>query len=111
MSLVWAEIPPPTMEQRRKGIELALLDVAKNGVTSVQDNSAWEDFLVYDQLRREGKITLRIAEWLRFNDPVKTLIQQRAHHPSSDAMLHTTQLKGFMDGSLGSGRSTLGHCG
>jgi len=100
-------IPPISAEKRRKAIELVLAEAAQWGLTSAQDNSAWEDFLVYDQLRREGKLTLRISEWLRFNDAVKTLVRQRAHNPSSDVMLHTTQLKGFMDGSLGSGTAAM----
>jgi predicted amidohydrolase YtcJ len=100
-------IPPISAAKRRQAIELVLAEAAQWGLTSAQDNSAWEDFLVYDQLRREGKLTLRIAEWLRFNDSVKTLVQQRAHNPNSDRMLHTTQLKGFMDGSLGSGTAAL----
>jgi len=100
-------IPPISAAKRRKAIELVLAEAAQWGITSAQDNSAWEDFLVYDQLRREGKLTLRIAEWLRFNDPVKTLVRQRAHNPKTDAMLHTTQLKGFMDGSLGSGTAAM----
>ena len=37
MRLVESKIPPPTTVERRHGIELALADVAKNGVTSVQD--------------------------------------------------------------------------
>jgi len=41
MSLVRVRIPDPSPEQRRRGIELVLQNVAKNGVTSVQDNSAW----------------------------------------------------------------------
>src|SRR6266436_6654810 len=45
MHLVESKIPSPTPQQRRRGIELALADLAKNGVTSAQDNSAWEDFL------------------------------------------------------------------
>jgi hypothetical protein len=95
-------IPPISPPQRRKAIELVLAEAAQWGLTSAQDNSDWEDFLVYDELKREGKLTLRIAEWLRFNNPVTTLKQQREHNRSTDAMLHTTQLKGFMDGSLGS---------
>src|SRR5258707_1842833 len=39
MSLVKVRIPDPSPEQRRKGIELVLQNVAKNGVTSVQDYS------------------------------------------------------------------------
>lgn len=100
-------IPPISAAQRRKALELALADASSWGLTSAQDNSDWEDFLVYDELRREGKLQLRIAEWLRFNNPVPTLKQQRTHNSSSNLMLHTTQLKGFMDGSLGSRTAAL----
>lgn len=97
-----ATIPPPTPSQRRRAIELALQDAASHGVTSVQDNSDWEDFLTYEDLEREGKLTVRICEWLPFNAPVSTLDQHRSHHEQHDFMLHTGMLKGFMDGSLGS---------
>ncbi len=102
MGLVFDKIPAPTPEQRRRAVELALQDAARWGLTSAQDNSDWEDFLVYEQLEKEGKLTLRISEWLPFDAPVSELEKRRAHHASSDAMLHTTMLKGFMDGSLGS---------
>ena len=77
------------------------------GFTSAQDNSDWEDFLVYEELERDGKLTLRISEWLRFTDPVELLEKHRSHHSGSDPMLHTTMLKGFMDGSLGSRTAAL----
>jgi len=102
MNEVFEKIPPPTPEQRRRAAELALQDAAQWGITSAQDNSDWEDFLVYEQLEKEGKLTLRIAEWLPFDAPLAELEKRRAHHASSDPMLHTTMLKGFMDGSLGS---------
>jgi len=100
-------IPPISPAQRRKAVELVLAEAAQAGLTSAQDNSDWEDFLVYSELEREGKLTLRIAEWLRFNNSVAMLKQQRSHNPKSDAMLHSTQLKGFMDGSLGSRTAAL----
>jgi hypothetical protein len=96
------KVPPPSPEQRRKGLELAIEDAVSHGITSVQDFSDWDDFLVYEQLEREGKLPLRIAEWLRFADPLNVEEQQAAHHPATDRMLRTTMLKGFMDGSLGS---------
>jgi len=102
MELVFSKIPPPTPAQRRRAIELALADAAQWGITSAQDNSEWEDFLTYEQLEKEGKLTLRIAEWLPFDAPLEKLEADRAHHPATDSMLHTTMLKGFMDGSLGS---------
>jgi predicted amidohydrolase YtcJ len=97
-----AKVPPPTPAQRRRATELALADAAQWGITSAQDNSEWEDFLVYEQLEREGKLTLRITEWLPFGESLEVLKQRRDSHPHDDLMLHTGMLKGFMDGSLGS---------
>jgi len=102
MGLVQSKVPPPSPAQRRKALELALQDAARSGITSAQDFSDWQDFLMYEQLEKEGKLTLRIAEWLPFDLPVEKLKQMRAHHPPSDPMLQTTMLKGFIDGSLGS---------
>jgi len=95
-------VPPPTPEQRRRGLELALEDAYSHGLTSVQDFSDWDDFLVFEQMEKEGKLPIRVSEWLRFADPLNVEEEQRARHPASDRMLHTTMLKGFMDGSLGS---------
>jgi predicted amidohydrolase YtcJ len=105
--LVFSKVPAPTPAQRRRAAELALADAARSGITSAQDNSDWEQFLVYEEMERDGKLTLRISEWLRFKDPVDLLEKHRAHHPANDPMLHTTMLKGFMDGSLGSRTAAL----
>ena len=105
--LVEEKIPPPTAARRRRAAELALADAARWGVTSTQDNSSWDIFLVYEELEREGNLTLRISEWLAFDDPVSVLETHRAHHPADDPMLHTAMLKGFMDGSLGSRTAAL----
>ena len=94
---VFAVIPKPTHDQRVQALQAALLDVAQSGVTSVQDNSSWEDFQVYEELEAIGKLTARITEWLAFDDPVETLKAHRAAHPQSDNMLHTGMLKGFME--------------
>ena len=101
-ALVVSKIPPPTLEQRRQALTVAIADILSNGVTSVQDNSDWDDFLAMEELEHTGKLPLRIAEWLDFNQPVAVLAQRRASHPTDDLLLHLTQLKGFMDGSLGS---------
>jgi predicted amidohydrolase YtcJ len=107
-TLVSPLIPRPTPEKRRQAIEAALQDIARSGVTSAQDFSGdtGEDnlanFKILEQLESEGKLTVRISEWLPFNEPVETLKQLRDSHPQSDPMLHTGMLKAFMDGSLGS---------
>jgi len=100
--LVYRVIPPPTHDERRRGDELAIADALSHGVTSVQDFSDWEDFLVFEQMEKEGVLHLRISEWLPFKAPLADLIRMRAHHDAHDPMLHTGMLKGFMDGSLGS---------
>ena len=105
--LVTRVIPPPSHDERMHGDELAIADALKHGVTSVQDFSDWEDFLVFEELEKKGKLDLRITEWLPFKSPLDELKRMRAHHDLNDPMLHTGFLKGFMDGSLGSRTAAL----
>ncbi|HEY1950637.1 MAG TPA: amidohydrolase family protein [Bryobacteraceae bacterium] len=99
---VLAVIPPPTHEKRRRGIEIALADLAEHGVTSAQDYSPdWANFQIYEELEKEGKLTARLSTWLPFDLTVEDLKKRRDSHPQSDLMLHTGMLKAFMDGSVG----------
>ena len=102
MRLVESKIPEPSAEQRRRGIELALADVAQHGVTSVQDNSTWEDFLTYRAIKNDGKLTVRITEWLPFPAPLEKLEQMRRDGGTTDPWLRTGALKMVTDGALGS---------
>jgi predicted amidohydrolase YtcJ len=105
---VRAVIPRPNHEDRHQAIEVALADLAANGITSAQDYSPdWENFQIYEQLEKEGKLTTRISEWLPFDESVADLKAKRDSHPQSDLMLHTGMLKGFMDGSLGGHTAAL----
>ncbi len=101
-ALVYRVVPPPTPPQRRRALLAAIADALAHGVTSVQDNSEWEDFLALQSLEHTGELKLRFAEWMDFTLPIPTLEQQRAAQPADDPLLHLTQLKGFLDGSLGS---------
>jgi predicted amidohydrolase YtcJ len=100
-------IPEPTHDKRRQSMEMALADAAQWGVTSVQDNSLWEDFKILEEIEKDGKLTARVSEWLPFDDAVPELDTKRKAHAPSDNMLHTGMLKGFMDGSLGSHTAAL----
>jgi hypothetical protein len=107
-------IPKPNHDRRRRAIEAALADLAQNGITSAQDNSdsddsklSWDDFQIFEDLEREGKLTVRISEWMPFDDPVETLQAHRTAHSQSDNLLRTGMLKGYMDGSLGSSTAAL----
>jgi hypothetical protein len=112
-SVVGSLIPPASPEKNREAIEAALQDIARSGVTSAQDfsgdngESSRANFNILEQLEREGKLPVRISEWLPFNEPVESLKQMRDSHPQSDPMLHTGMLKAFMDGSLGSHTSAM----
>jgi predicted amidohydrolase YtcJ len=116
-NLVFSKIGAPSPAERRRGIELVLADAARNGITSLQDNSyleisrdvsfSKENFLIYQQLRKEGKLTARITEWLDFTLPVATLNNLRSECGSTDPWLKTGALKAFLDGSLGSRTAAL----
>ncbi len=118
MSLVYARIPSYSTEQRRRAFQLAMDEAVQYGVTSVQDNSVmdaddranygWQNFLILDQLKREGKLKFHITEWLPFLAPLSRLEEMRRFGGSStpenagDAWLKTGQVKLILDGSLGS---------
>ena len=105
---VRAVIPQPAHEARRHGIEVALADLAEHGVTSAQDYSPdWENFQIYEELEKGGKLTTRISEWLPFDESIEELKTKRDSHAQSDLMLRTGMLKGFMDGSLGGHTAAL----
>jgi predicted amidohydrolase YtcJ len=102
LALVEKVIPKPGREERIAALTVAVQDALAHGVTTVQDLSDWEDFPALEEMEREGKLHLRVSEWLAFDAPVETLKKEQASHPATDRLLHTTMLKGFMDGSLGS---------
>jgi predicted amidohydrolase YtcJ len=107
MGAVSAVIPKPNHDQRRAALEASLKTLAESGITSAQDNSAWDDFLVFEELEHEGKLTARISEWLPFDASLDELEGKRKAHSLLDNMLHTGMLKGLMDGSLGSHTAAL----
>jgi len=111
LALVQQHIPKPDAAQRRRALALSFQDALEHGVTSVQDFSDWDDFLVMETMEQQGQLPVRVSEWLDFNVPVATLKDMQEHHPlvngQRDPMLHTGMLKGFMDGSLGSRTAAL----
>jgi predicted amidohydrolase YtcJ len=116
-NLVFSKIAAPSAAERRRGIELVLADAARTGITSLQDCSyleisrdvsfSKENFLIYRQLHKEGKLTARITEWLDFTMPLAKLETLRSEWGSTDPWLKTGALKAFLDGSLGSRTAAL----
>lgn len=107
MQLILKHVPPPDTDARRRALELAIADALSHGVTSVQDFSDWEDWLVLESMERQGKLKLRFSEWMAFDLPLGTLEQRRKSHDPGDPLLHLGMLKAFMDGSLGSRTAAL----
>jgi hypothetical protein len=118
MNLVYDRIPPHSTAQRRRALELAIDEAVRYGVTSLQDNSVdskpepdnfgWQNFLILQQLQREGALKARVTEWLPFAAPLARLEEMRraGGFPSpgrpGDPWLKTGTVKAFLDGSLGS---------
>jgi predicted amidohydrolase YtcJ len=107
MELVEMKVPEITPEQRRAGILLALADAARNGVTSVQDYSEWDDFNAYREIKDEGKLTVRITEWLNFTLPLHDLLNMRSEGGTTDPWVKTGALKAFTDGAMGTRTAAL----
>jgi hypothetical protein len=101
MELLAKNIPALSRAQRQKGIELALADLARNGVTSIQDNSDWLDFLAYRDLLKAGRLTARITEWLPFTASMDELELMRREGGTTDPWLKTGAVKMVTDGALG----------
>ncbi len=112
MQLVASHIPPHSLAQRATLFGQVLEEAARYGVTSIQDNSVmalpdnddygWQNFLVLQQLKREGKLPIRITEWLPFDAPLASLQEMRAAAGTTDPFLKSGALKLHLDGSLGS---------
>jgi hypothetical protein len=107
MQLVTQRIPSPSDEQLRHGLELVFAELAQNGVTSAQDNSDWDDFETYREMKEQGKLTVRITEWLHFMDSTDDLQNHRSMGGTTDQWLKTGALKIVTDGALGSRTAAL----
>jgi len=104
-ALVTKLIPQPTPEMMQRGLDLALEMARKYGITSVQDNSGYETTKLYRDFLKQDKLTVRVAEWQDFEDPVEKLKAQRAEFggfKDDKNRLKLTALKGYVDGTLGS---------
>jgi hypothetical protein len=101
--LVYKVIPPLTHDQRVRIVKRAMAHAASLGVTSVQNMSAdYEDIAVYDELQQRGELITRIYAAPPIGS-VNDLAKIGVRHAFGGAYLRIGALKGFADGSLGSG--------
>jgi predicted amidohydrolase YtcJ len=104
--LVARVVPPPTREEKMRGLERALAEARRYGITSVSDSiSGYDTLALYRELLAADKLTVRVAEWLDFNEPVEVLQHQREEFAAlkvDPLRLRITAVKGYVDGTLGS---------
>jgi predicted amidohydrolase YtcJ len=104
-ALVARVVPEPTFAEKMQAVERALAEARRYGITSINDNSGYEATKLYRELMKQGKLTVRVAEWQNFEDTVEELKRQRAEFASfkdEPLWLRLTALKGYVDGTLGS---------
>ncbi|HEY1434541.1 MAG TPA: amidohydrolase [Thermoanaerobaculia bacterium] len=106
MDLVWKVRPPRTQAELETALRAAMKNAAEFGVTSVQDlPGAESDVPAWDALRKAGALTVRVnyrpslSDWARARALQFTI--------KNDEWLRIGGVKGFMDGSLGSGTAVM----
>jgi predicted amidohydrolase YtcJ len=104
--LVTRAVPEPTRGERLEALSRSLAEARRYGITSVQDSvSGYEALALYRELLAAGRLTVRVAEWLDFNQPVEVLKRQREEFAAlkvDPLRIRITALKGYVDGTLGS---------
>jgi predicted amidohydrolase YtcJ len=106
MDLVTKVRPPRTKDELVEGLRAAMKEAGRNGVTSVQDLPGDPlDLPAWEALRGAGAMTVRVnyrplvTSWEKARDWRDT--------QKNDEWLRVGGVKGFMDGSLGSGTALM----
>jgi predicted amidohydrolase YtcJ len=103
MELVYRVIPPPHPERILEALRAAMRYAAENGVTSIQDVSASPDVLAaYQKLLAAGELTVRVYGFQPLPKWQRLAAVGLCAGFGSDR-LKIGGVKGFADGSLGSG--------
>ena len=100
--------PEESTARADRALELALEAARKTGVTSIQQlNGGYEQF---QRFKDEGRLTLRVTFNIALPDDekrLKELDELRQRFPQKDNWIRFGYLKGFIDGTLGSGTALM----
>ena len=102
MDLVYAKIPEPSFPEKLRAAEESLKEAAAHGVTSVHEMADASSFEVFEELDRQQKLTARLYVYIPITE-VDLLSRLEIKSPFGGRFLKLAGLKGFVDGSLGSG--------
>jgi hypothetical protein len=102
MDLIGSVRPPRTAAEVEEALAMAIRHAAENGVTSVQDLPGDpHDLDAWETLRVDGKLTVRVSYRPSLSEWEKARDRRAARR--NDEWLSIGGVKGYMDGSLGSG--------
>jgi hypothetical protein len=104
--LVARVIPEPSREMNLRAARAALLEAARVGVTTIQDNSAVDALPTYRDLRARGELTARMYVW-RYASAMPALLQAGIRSGLGDEWIRLGALKILSDGSMGSGTAAF----
>jgi hypothetical protein len=100
-------IPRPSYEQRKAEALRALEEARRWGVTGIHDNSSFESLALFQDLQREGLLTMRVWARMPLSDweKVRDYIAERnlAAHKGAwgDDFIRLGGLKAWVDGIMG----------
>lgn len=97
---VRAAMPPKALSQRIAEAQVALAQLREYGVTTIHDNTPPEQLEVYQALRRQGELTVRVYARPTM-DKVEALRAQGIGPGFGDEWIRLGGLKGFVDGIMG----------
>jgi len=102
MPLVQSHIPDPSEAQRDSALREGMSYAASLGLTGVHDMGSWEDLATYRRALSSGDLSVRVYAFVPLST-VDRLAAFVAEYGHGDDWLRVGGLKGFVDGSLGSG--------
>jgi predicted amidohydrolase YtcJ len=97
------------LERDCEALDRALALARRKGVTSMQDMT-WSDLRSLERIKGEGRLTARITFGKSLTDDTKRLQfynELRTKCPATNNWTRFGILKGFMDGTLGSGTALM----
>jgi predicted amidohydrolase YtcJ len=95
-----AAMPPKGLAQRIAEAHVAMAQLREYGVTTIHDNTSAEQLEVYQVLRRQGELTVRVYARPTM-DRVEALRAQGIGPGFGDEWIKLGGLKGFVDGIMG----------
>jgi predicted amidohydrolase YtcJ len=103
MSLMSQTLPAPTHADKLSALKAAVVEANRVGITSVQDaGGSADDFALYDELRRDGDLSLRVYQALSVDGTTTTEELDALDHVrerrEDDPLLKTGAAKVIADG-------------